>query len=152
MGIDMDHVSITIHDEDDLLIFCKTLAPLIKAPLVVGLTGDMGSGKTTFVRTICKELNSTDWVNSPTYSIIQRYSSPIFNIYHIDLYRLNGEMAIDLLDIPSLIAQNVIMFVEWIDKTHQFKPDVTIHMATIDESKRVMTLSALNPDWIQPFR
>tara|TARA_Y100001935_G_C17299528_1_gene508266 strand:- start:274 stop:732 length:459 start_codon:yes stop_codon:yes gene_type:complete len=152
MGIDMDHVSITINDEHDLQIFCKKLAPLITAPLVVGLTGTMGSGKTTFVRSICQELNSTDWVNSPTYSIIQRYSSPIFDICHIDLYRLNGEMDIDLLDIPSLIAHNTIVFIEWIDKTHQFEPDVTIHMTTIDESKRAITLKTLNPDWIQPFK
>ena len=148
----MNQVSLTIQDEDDLQVFCKKLAPIITAPLVIGLTGDMGSGKTTFVRTICQELKSTDWVNSPTYSIIQRYASPTFDICHIDLYRLNGEIDIDLLDIPSLITPNTIVFIEWIDKTNQFNPDATIHITTIDESRRTIALKTLKPHWIQAFK
>jgi len=148
----MDQVLISIENEDDLQIFCKKLAPLITAPLIVGLTVEMGSGKTTFVRTLCQELKSTNWVNSPTYSIIQRYASAAFDIYHIDLYRLNGDVAIDLLDIPSLITPNTIAFIEWIDKTNQFDPDATIHITTIDESRRTIALSTLNPHWIQAFK
>ena len=119
--------------------------------MIVGLTGDMGSGKTTFVRTLCKVLNSPDWVNSPTYSIIQRYKSPQFDVLHIDLYRLNGDMDIDLLDIPSQIGQTTLVLIEWIDKTDQFDPDLSIHISTIDDTRRSLTIRSSNP-WVNEIR
>ena len=147
----MNTQDISIKNEDELNSFCKKLAPYLSAPMIVGLTGDMGSGKTTFVRTLCKVLNSPDWVNSPTYSIIQRYKSPQFDVLHIDLYRLNGDMDIDLLDIPSQIGQTTLVLIEWINKTDQFDPDLSIHISTIDDTRRSLTIRSSNP-WVNEIR
>ena len=52
-----------ISSEDELELFTQKLAPHLSAPLIIGLNGPMGSGKTTFVRCIAAALGSTDWVN-----------------------------------------------------------------------------------------
>ena len=73
MDIKLKTVSIAIESLAHLTLVATLMAKQISAPLLVGLSGDMGAGKTTFVREICRELGSKDWVNSPTYAIMQRY-------------------------------------------------------------------------------
>jgi len=58
---------------------------------IILFEGDLGVGKTTFIKEICKSLGVNSFVNSPTFSIVNQYSSSQFNtIYHIDLYRINN--------------------------------------------------------------
>ena len=150
MGI--DHISFPINSEDALREVCVKLVPCLSSPMMIGLTGDMGSGKTTLVRTICELLHCSDWVNSPTYSIIQRYDSPTFDILHIDLYRLTTEMDIDLLDIPSQLTDHTIAFIEWMDNTTQLHSDVTIHLSCKPTSDRHLTISTSNENWIRQLK
>jgi ATPase, YjeE family len=58
---------------------------------IILFEGDLGVGKTTFIQEICKNLGVNSFVNSPTFSIVNQYSSSQYNtIYHIDLYRINN--------------------------------------------------------------
>ena len=118
--------------------------------MVVGLAGDMGSGKTTFVRLLGHApLGTKDWVNSPTYSIIQSYETSTVTIVHIDLYRCESEMAIDQLDIPSLLNQQSMLIIEWIDRTTKIKPDITCSFEYIDDTHRNLTISSSEYSWVE---
>ena len=58
---------------------------------IILFEGDLGVGKTTFIKEICKNLGVNSFINSPTFSIVNQYSSSQYNtIYHIDLYRINN--------------------------------------------------------------
>ena len=58
---------------------------------IILFEGDLGAGKTTLIKEICKSLGVISFVNSPTFSIVNQYSSVKFNtIYHIDFYRINN--------------------------------------------------------------
>ena len=58
---------------------------------IILFEGDLGVGKTTFIKEVCKNLGVNSFVNSPTFSIVNQYSSSQYNtIYHIDLYRINN--------------------------------------------------------------
>lgn len=91
------------------------LAADLRAGDVVLISGDLGAGKTTFVRGACRALGVTDRVTSPTFTIARRYESGRVPVSHLDLYRLAGAPEGD----PELLAEEIgperIAFVEWPD-------------------------------------
>lgn len=80
---------------------------------VVLVSGELGAGKTTFVRGACRALGVSERVTSPTFTIAHRYDSGTVPISHLDLYRLSGAAAGD----PELLEDEVgperVTFVEW---------------------------------------
>ncbi|MGA0241914.1 MAG: tRNA (adenosine(37)-N6)-threonylcarbamoyltransferase complex ATPase subunit type 1 TsaE [Candidatus Marinamargulisbacteria bacterium] len=140
--------TITVASIDDLDIVSMALIPHLTAPFIIGLNGAMGSGKTTFVRQFSAVLGSNDWVNSPTYAIIQRYQAPPLNLLHIDLYRTTSDYEIDQLAIPSLVQDNTIVLMEWADKASDIIQDITLDFTIMNESTRQITVSSNNHDWV----
>lgn len=77
------------------------------------LKGNLGAGKTTFTQFLLKNLESTDEVNSPTYSIVNEYSIPKGKVFHFDLYRLkNIEEAYDI-GIEEYLDNAALCIIEW---------------------------------------
>ena len=101
-------------DEAALARFGEELARRLRPPpaVVVAVSGELGAGKTTFVRGACRALGVSGPVTSPTFTIGQRYPGPI-PVSHIDLFRLDSLEAED----PDLLADylrpDTIAFVEW---------------------------------------
>jgi tRNA threonylcarbamoyladenosine biosynthesis protein TsaE len=78
------------------------------------LEGNMGAGKTTFVRAVCEALGVQDPVNSPTFAIIQEYQTATGDaVFHIDGYRLENENQIEALGIESVLRNHQRCFIEW---------------------------------------
>lgn len=99
--------------------------------------GDLGSGKTTFIKAICNELNVVDIVNSPTFSLINEYRSEKGNtIYHMDFYRINSiNEALDI-GIEDYLTTNNYCFIEWPEKIESILPNQTTYIKiTEDEEK-----------------
>jgi tRNA threonylcarbamoyladenosine biosynthesis protein TsaE len=120
------------------------LGALLQPSDMIGLMGDLGSGKTTLVQGIASGWGSLDPVSSPTFVLVNVYRHPEGDcLFHLDAYRLNGvEEALDL-DIDDMLSRGP-MVVEWAEK---IKPALTeeglwIHMKYIDEEQRDMILSA----------
>ena len=99
----------------------SALAPLAKSltkhlhpGTVVTLTGDLGTGKTTFVRAICKALGMPDnQVKSPSFTLVNEYDGPI-TVYHIDLYRLGEAAEISGLGLDEILDEGQsLCFIEW---------------------------------------
>lgn len=107
---------------------------------VWALYAPMGSGKTTFVHALCKEvLQVSDAVSSPTFAIINEYQSAVAGIiYHIDLYRLkNAEEAMQAGVEDCLLSGNLCL-VEWPELAPEILPEnaLRIYIETINETTR----------------
>lgn len=90
-------------------------AKVIKPPMIILLNGDLGSGKTTFVKEVVKALGSEDLVTSPTFTLLNTYNGK-FPVYHFDMYRLSS--AEDALNVGfeeyfDKKTLDGVCFVEW---------------------------------------
>src|SRR5207342_323006 len=87
------------------------LAPALQVDDVVTVSGELGSGKTTFVRGACRALGVTAPVTSPTFTIGHRYEGRV-TVSHLDLYRFSGVSAAEWGDLEPYF-DDAIVFVEW---------------------------------------
>lgn len=95
--------------------------------------GPMGSGKTTFIKAICRELGATGLVTSPTFSLVNEY--PLENgdlIYHFDLYRINTLGELYDLGYEEYFYSDNYVFIEWAEKAESLLPD-PITRVTLNE-------------------
>ncbi len=100
----------------------ETLGKILTPPFVISLYGELGSGKTTFVRGIARGLG-IDKVRSPTFTLINRYEGRCV-LYHIDLYRIAEEEEVFHLGLTEILEdQNAIIVIEWADKGFAYLPD-----------------------------
>lgn len=110
---------------------------------VFAFNGDLGTGKTTFIQSLCKKLGVTETTSSPTYSIIQQYKGANEKIiYHIDLYRLKDEDEAIEAGVEECIYSGHQCFIEWPDKATILLPadTVKVFIEAIDEQKRKMVI------------
>ncbi len=93
--------------------FAKQLAKIITAPKVIFLQGELGAGKTTFARFFLQALGYEGLVKSPTYSLVEFYEVAGFDIYHLDLYRLQSIDELELLGLRDYHTDSAIFLIEW---------------------------------------
>jgi tRNA threonylcarbamoyladenosine biosynthesis protein TsaE len=104
--------------EEELYKFCPQILSFIQSNKITLLYGQMGAGKTALIRAICKELDCSGEVSSPTFSLINEYiptnkNFTIHGIYHMDLYRLNSlEEALNIA-IEDHLWSGKYCFIEW---------------------------------------
>ncbi len=95
---------------------------------VVAFHGEMGAGKTTFITALCKQLQVTDSVSSPTFSIINQYKTATAGtVYHLDLYRIKNETEAIMAGVEDCYFSGDICFVEWPEKAASLLPENTLH-------------------------
>ncbi len=95
--------------------FAKAFAVALKPGMIVLLSGDMGSGKTTFVKEVSKALGAKEEVTSPTFSLLNIYQAK-FPIYHFDMYRLSSAEEATSLGFEEFFdpeSLDGVCFVEW---------------------------------------
>ncbi len=85
----------------------------ISVPLVVTLAGDLGAGKTTLAKAICRGAGVEDEVLSPTYALVHEYHGARFPVYHLDLYRLAGPSDMTNLGWDDILGTESLVIVEW---------------------------------------
>ena len=110
---------------------------------VVIFEGDMGAGKTTFIKAVCRELGVTDAVSSPTFSIVNEYETTSGKrLYHFDFYRIEEEQ--EALNIGALeyFDSGNLCFIEWPSKVPNLLPDhyLTVNIAASPSGQRTITL------------
>jgi len=106
----------TTGSEADTAAVARDVAARLRANSVILLTGDLGAGKTAFVRGLAEGLGIDPLeVSSPTFTLIQEYRGGRFTLYHIDLYRLTPPEVEDL-GLDDLISEGGVIAVEWPDR------------------------------------
>jgi tRNA threonylcarbamoyladenosine biosynthesis protein TsaE len=120
------------------------LGTLLQPGDLIGLIGDLGSGKTTLVQGIAKGWGSLDPVSSPTFVLVNVYRRPDgLHLYHLDAYRLSGPAeAIDL-DLDTMLEQGP-MLVEWAERVQAALPaeGLWVHLNYVSEIQRDMIYTA----------
>jgi tRNA threonylcarbamoyladenosine biosynthesis protein TsaE len=107
---------ITTHSEEETAAVGHDLAASLAAGDVVLLYGDLGAGKTAFVRGLAAGLGvERDEVSSPTFTLVQEYRGGRLALFHVDLYRLDDPREIDDLGLEEIAADGV-MAIEWAEK------------------------------------
>ena len=120
-----------------------TLAPALRAGDVVTVSGELGSGKTTFVRGACRALGVTVPVTSPTFTVGHRYPAPGGDISHLDLFRFQGFSAAEWGDLEPYF-EGAICFVEWPEAAAGALPPVRaeVRLSHVDPAHRLITLES----------
>jgi len=115
--------------------FTKTL--ISKTPITVGLIGDLGSGKTTFVQGMAKGLGIDPryYVNSPTFTMVNEYHGKKVNLIHVDLYRIEKPLEIETLALEEYLHSGKIVVIEWSEKLEK-KLDYEVRFEMISEKER----------------
>lgn len=96
---------------------------------VFAFEGNMGAGKTTFIHALCDVKGVSSTVGSPTFSIINEYTSPGGKIFHIDLYRLKDEEEAIRAGVEDCLYSGDICLVEWPQRAPDIFPPDTIYIA-----------------------
>ena len=109
---------------------------------VILLRGELGSGKTTIVSSILKELGVTENITSPTFSIVNQYKISGKKINHFDLYRVKSELELDVIGFDEYFDDFSISFIEWpeIAINRIYENYLDIYIKFIDDTTREITL------------
>ena len=132
-------------DEAAMLAFAADCAPLFAGGGVVYLQGNLGMGKTTFVRGLLRALGYRGPVKSPTYTLLEPYLLPSVAVYHFDLYRLSDAEEMEYLGAREYFAGDNLCLLEWPERGEGWlpPPDLRITIAC-SGSGRVINLEALS--------
>lgn len=110
---------------------------------VFAFHGEMGAGKTTFIKAICENLGVSDSINSPTFAIVNEYRSDSAElIYHFDFYRINKiEEAFDF-GYEDYFYSGSLCFIEWPEKIESLLPNdtVNVHINVQEDNSRIVSL------------
>ena len=96
---------------------------------VFAFYGDMGAGKTTFIRAVCRELGVDDVVNSPTFAIVNEYTAKDGPVYHFDFYRIRRiEEAYDI-GFEDYLYSGQLCFIEWPELIEELLPEDAVRVS-----------------------
>jgi tRNA threonylcarbamoyladenosine biosynthesis protein TsaE len=135
----------------DTIAVGRKLAELLKPPQLLLLRGELGTGKTTLVKGIAQALDAAepDEVTSPTFTLLHEYDGtrkgkPV-KLFHLDVYRLEGERQLETLGLDDLLTQDALVLVEWGDKFKSIRKratgEIAIESAGGDARKITVTLT-----------
>jgi tRNA threonylcarbamoyladenosine biosynthesis protein TsaE len=125
--------------ESDTVAAGRDLGRTLTPGTTVLLYGELGAGKTAFVRGLADGLGlDPDQVSSPTFTIVQEYRGSNITLQHVDLYRLNPTEVTDIA-LEDLAGANTIVAIEWAERLPRLPaaPVVQVHLAHVPEGRRI---------------
>ena len=134
-------MTFTSHSEAETLAAGRALAADLRPDDVVLLTGDLGAGKTAFVKGLAEGLGVDPLdVTSPTFTLIQEYRGGRLTLHHIDLYRLTPR-EVDDLGLEELVVSGAVVAVEWPDRwTRVPAGAVRVELRVAGENQRAISI------------
>lgn len=142
---------IVTHSPEETIAFGRKLAGDLRAPIVVLLEGDLGSGKTTLTKGVAAGLGAAreEEVTSPSFTLVHEYRAQHQDIpgdgagqgaivYHVDLYRVEGERETESLGLDELFGPSSTVMIEWGGKLSALPPEpiVRIRLEVTGENER----------------
>ena len=129
----------------ELSQFGEELGARLRAPAVIGLSGDLGTGKTTLVQAICRGLRATARATSPTYALVHHYDAESAPVYHVDCYRLRHPDEARDLGFDDMVRERAIILIEWPERAGPWAPPLDRHLQLSydeDPNRRVLEEAA----------
>ncbi len=99
----------------------QEIAQLLSGTEVLAFFGDLGAGKTTFIRYLCQALGVEDEVTSPTFAMVHEYQSGPFPVYHFDMYRVDGEDSLFSTGYYDYLGTGLLL-IEWSENIESLLP------------------------------
>ena len=137
--------SIFLANEQETIEFAKQISPFMQQVAIenqqvftVYLDGDLGCGKTTFVRGFLRAIGFQGNVKSPTYTLLETYLSGSLNILHFDLYRFNHPSEWEEAGFDEYMQEKTLCFIEWPSQGEDFIPekDITLSFVVSNEGRK----------------
>ena len=122
------------------------MLPSPGAPLVIELSGDLGTGKSTFARGVLRALGATGAIKSPSYTLLETYElppgNPSLTAVHLDLYRLNDPDELEHLGLADYHRTGFLWLVEWPEKAagRLPRPDVRFEFSITNAGHRIQRI------------
>ena len=138
MVIVMDF-KVTSRDERETINIAQNLESEKFENMIICLEGDLGSGKTIFTKGFAQALGIEENITSPTFNIIKEYLNGEMPLYHMDVYRLDGNT--DGVGIEDYFKKGGVVIIEWADMIKDILPEerLDIKFKIVDEETRVLT-------------
>ena len=137
----MDY-KLTTYSEEETIELAQNIESEKFPNMVICLRGDLGSGKTVFTKGFAKALEVKEEVTSPTINIIKEYTTGELPLFHMEVYRLDGN--VEDLGIEEYFTKKGITIIEWADMIPDYLPeerlDIKIKNSSEDEDKRIITI------------
>lgn len=127
------------------------LGKLLRVGSLICLIGDLGSGKTTFVKGLSAGWGSFDAVVSPTFQLVNEYNSADHKkLFHLDTYRIESLLEAEELDIDTMLYYGAVA-VEWADRIDAILPSerLSIQFDHLDETRRGVTFTAVGKNYLE---
>lgn len=126
---------------DETEAFGQQVAGSVKSGDVLALTGNLGAGKTQFVKGLVAGLGDSGVVTSPTFTLIHEYSGGRLPVYHFDFLRLEDRQAAERLGLEEYFFGEGVSVIEWADRFRELIPETARWMSfeTKSEDQRAIT-------------
>ena len=135
-------IQFTVNSIDELPKVADSFIKNIGDEKIIAFYGKMGSGKTIFIKALCKSLGSTDNITSPTFAIINRYESEKGIINHFDFYRIKTQEEVYDLGYEDYFYSDEYCFIEWPELIENFLPEncVKVEIKENENGSRTITM------------
>ncbi len=136
-------MEIAVKDLSDLPQVASELLEFASKERIFIFEGEMGAGKTTFIKSFCKTLGIEDVVSSPTYSIVNEYESQNGPVFHFDFYRIKDIQEAYDLGYEEYFYGGGICLIEWPERVAELLPDhfVKVEISVSEGNERIFSLS-----------
>ena len=131
---------ITTYSEKETIEIAQNFESEKFPNMVICLDGDLGSGKTIFTKGFAQALGIEENITSPTFNIIKEYTTGEMPLYHMDVYRLDGN--IDGVGVEDYFNKNGVVIIEWADTIMDYLPEerLDIKFKIVDDERRIIVL------------
>jgi tRNA threonylcarbamoyladenosine biosynthesis protein TsaE len=132
---------ITSNSVAETIAFARAWAQSLVPNDVVALAGNLGAGKTQFVKGLLQGLASDEEATSPTFTLVHEYRGGRWPVFHFDFYRLNRQSEIEEIGFDEYLDAGGISVIEWADRFPAALPERTrwMRLASVSESARTIT-------------
>ncbi|SMO40538.1 tRNA (adenosine(37)-N6)-threonylcarbamoyltransferase complex ATPase subunit type 1 TsaE [Solitalea koreensis] len=135
-------MTLTVNQESELLSAAEQLLTFAENERIFIFNGEMGAGKTTFIKTICKALGVKNNVSSPSFALVNEYQSSSAKIYHFDFYRLKNEVEALDMGCEEYFSSGDYCFIEWPSKIPNYLPKQLISVTIEEQTDGSRTINA----------
>ena len=140
----MRYFTVTTESEEETKELGRKLGQALKPGDILALTGDLGAGKTHFTMGVAESLHITDYITSPTFTIVNEYKNGTMPLFHFDAYRLGDPEELLEIGFEEYEAAGGLMIIEWADIVESILPDRTVWIKIerqdmVDINRRTVT-------------